>query len=216
VISCPDIRRELGGYVLGGLEAEEQAAVEAHTASCDRCRADLDELARTVELLATLPRPPARRAPEDLKQRVLGRSRHRRSAPLLVAAAMTLALLAGIGMANLLHRPPPADAEVTLREVAPVGIVGEAALRQVTNGVRVDLDLAGVRSPDEGYYHVWLQRGDRRVSAGTFIGAADASAKLQLLCGGQLDDYDRLSVTWHAFDERDEVVALDADIVHRP
>jgi hypothetical protein len=35
---------------------------------------------------------------------------------------------------------------------------------------------------------------------------------VQLLCGGSLGDYDRLTITWHGFDEPEEVVALEARV----
>ena len=38
------LRTDLAGYVLGGLTAAEQAAVEAHLAECESCRAELTQL----------------------------------------------------------------------------------------------------------------------------------------------------------------------------
>jgi anti-sigma factor RsiW len=210
VTDCEEVRLELGGYVLAGLEPHEHAAVEAHLAGCVTCRAEADDLTALPELLATL-RSPTARAPADLEQRVLERpARFRWRALVVVAAAVALAALGGAAVATIVVRPPPPDAVLTLRSSEAPGVMGVADLRQASNGVRVDLDLTGVRPPDEGYYHAWLHRGDRQVSAGTFVGAADATAKVQLLCGGQLLDYDRLTVTWHGFDTGEEVVAVEA------
>jgi hypothetical protein len=213
---CEQIRTELGGYVLGGLEADELDAVEVHTSTCPRCRAELDELEETSQLLAVLS-PPARPAPADLRERVLrGHRRSRLPRTLLIAAAITLAGLVGAGLASLLDRPPPPETVLTLRGLEPVGVNGQAELRQLPNGVQIDLDLADLHPAGQGYYHGWLHRGDRRVSAGTFVGTDQRQAQVQLLCGGQLEDYDRLTVTWHPFGEDAEMVALEAEVSQRP
>jgi hypothetical protein len=214
--SCEQIRTELGGYVLGGLEADELEAVEAHASSCRRCRDELDELTETSRLLGKLPTA-ARPAPADLKQRVLREHRRARTPrTLLIAAAILLAALAGAGMTSLLDRPAPPETVLTLRGLDPAGVSGWAELRQVPNGVQIDLDLDDLHPGGKGYYHGWLHRGDLRVSAGTFVGTEDQEAQVQLLCGGQLEDYDRLTVTWHPFDRDAEVIALDAEVTHRP
>lgn len=212
---CEDVRLDLGGYVLGGLEAEDRAHVEQHTAACGRCRGELDELAETSELLGAL-RAPAPPAPTALRERVLARrprSRHRMR--LLLAGTAVVAALAGVGVTSLLSGPPAPDVVVGLDAAEAAGVAGTAGLRQVANGVRMDLELTGLRPAAEGYYHAWLQRGELRVSAGTFVGS-DAAARIQLLCGGRLEDYDRLTITWHAAGGRDEVVAVDTELAAAP
>ncbi len=210
--SCDRFRPELGGYVLDGLEPEENEAVEVHLAACARCRDEVAELTDLPKLLGEAWTAP-QRAPADLRSRVLGqvgRARPRRRVQALLAAALALvAALAGGSVVTLLDQPPPADTVFAVRGEEPLGIVGEAALTQVAAGVQVDLDLTGVREADQGYYHAWLHRGDIRVSAGTFVGPPDGEVQVQLLCGGQLDAYERLTVTWHPFEGPDEVVAVD-------
>jgi predicted anti-sigma-YlaC factor YlaD len=49
----------LGAYVLGGLTALQEAAVQAHLERCARCRAEYDELAVVPSWLDLL-------TPEDL------------------------------------------------------------------------------------------------------------------------------------------------------
>lgn len=211
-MSCDDVRLELGGYVLGGLEPHERRAVEQHVASCGRCRTELAELAEMPALLATVG-DASERAPADLKPRVLARLRRNRwRDAALVAASIVIAAFSGAGLATLADRPPAPDAEVVLASAVPADAAGDADLRQLPTGVRVDLDLTGLHAADEGYYHVWLHRGDYRVSAGTFVAATDRSARVQLLCGGSLEDYEQLSVTWHGADQADEVVALEAGL----
>jgi hypothetical protein len=211
---CDDLRLELGGYALGGLAAGERELVETHTATCARCRAELDDLVATSQLLTAL-RPPTPPAPADLEHRVLDAHR-RRFGPrpaLLVAAALLLTVLAGLTAGVVLHvleRTPAPDTVLALQGEEAVELGGEAGLRQTPNGVEVHLELVWVEEADDGYYHLWLHRGDRRVSAGTFVGS-DRQARAQLFCGGHLDDYDRLTVTWHPFGDP-EVVAIDAEL----
>jgi hypothetical protein len=216
---CDELRLELGGYVLGGLAPAEAAEVEAHLATCDRCRIEVAELREVPEYLGQAWELPPR-APADLRARVLdavGPSIRRRRVPALIAAALALAaaVVGGVTV-SFVDRPPPADAVVALQGPEPVGIVGEAALTQVPAGVQVDLELTGVKDADEGYYHAWLHRGDLRVSAGTFVGPEDGQVDVSLLCGGRLEAYDRLTVTWHPFEGPDEVVAVEATFAAAP
>ena len=213
-MSCRRSRPELGGYILGGLDPSEHQVLEEHLAVCDRCRDDLEELADLPELLAEAWTAP-QRAPTDLRHRVLAqvgrRTWRRRRVPALLAAAIgVVAAVAGGVVVAVMDRPPPADTVLTLQGAAPVGIVGEAAMTQVDAGVQLDLDLAGLQTSEEGYYHAWLHRDEVRVSAGTFVGTSDGEVTVQLLCGGRLEDYDRLTVTWHPFDGPDELIAVDA------
>ncbi len=49
--SCAEVRAAIGAHVLGALDANEAAAVDAHLADCARCRAAYDELAGLPALL---------------------------------------------------------------------------------------------------------------------------------------------------------------------
>ena len=49
----------LADYVDGSLTPEEGAAVDAHLASCARCRAEVDVASRAARALASLPEPRA-------------------------------------------------------------------------------------------------------------------------------------------------------------
>ena len=48
------VREELGLYVLGALNDEETAIVDAHLAWCDACWADYDYISAVPSMLATL------------------------------------------------------------------------------------------------------------------------------------------------------------------
>ncbi len=73
-MNSPHIQELLEEYVLGSLDAETQAQVEAHLATCVDCRARADAYAETV---ATLPQALANvslyAVPEDLRDRVMAR-----------------------------------------------------------------------------------------------------------------------------------------------
>ncbi|WP_220504591.1 anti-sigma factor [Microbispora sp. H13382] len=51
-MTCEEVRISLGVYVLGALDAEETAEVEAHLETCPACRAELAELSGLPPLLA--------------------------------------------------------------------------------------------------------------------------------------------------------------------
>lgn len=59
----------LGAYVLAALPADEAADVEAHVATCQRCRDDLSELRAAADLLAASAPPVV--PPPALKQRIM-------------------------------------------------------------------------------------------------------------------------------------------------
>jgi len=203
---CARLRPGYGAFVLGGLEPEEFDEVEDHLASCSACREDVAELVDLPPLLELAADAPPQ-APADLRQRVLERPRPRRLILLVAAAGTLLGLIVGaVGMA-VVQSPPPADARLAVAGATEDAVSGRSVLRQVEAGVRVDLDLVDVRPADEGYYHVWLHRGDIPVSAGTFVGPPEGTAAIQLLCGGQLEDYDRLTITWHPHGEDERLAA---------
>lgn len=207
---CERLRPAFGAFVVGGLEPEEFDEVEDHLAVCSACRDDVAELVDLPPLLE-LAAGTSPQAPADVRQRVLERRRPRRTLLLVAAVSVLAGLLVGAVATVVVRSPPPADAVLAVAAATDDGVVGESALRQVDAGVRVDLDLVGVRPADEGYYHVWLHRGDIRVSAGTFVGPPDGSVAIQLLCGGRLEDYEHLTITWHPPGE-DERLAAEAMI----
>ena len=53
-MNCAQARISLGAYVLGALEPAERAAVDAHLATCEGCRAELADLDGLPAVLASL------------------------------------------------------------------------------------------------------------------------------------------------------------------
>ncbi|HSK22882.1 MAG TPA: anti-sigma factor [Egicoccus sp.] len=209
---CEERLGDLGAYVLDGLEPDEVADLERHLDDCAGCRAELAGLAPLPELLrlsATAPPP----VPADLRPRTLAGLPRRRHLALPAAAALTLITALGAGAVVALDgddTPHVVVLALPAQDDRPVQ--GEAGLHQVASGVRIDLELTGLRPADQGYYHAWLTRDGRRVSAGTFVGNPDGEAFARLQCGGDLDAYDELLVTWHGRDWGDEVVAVQRSI----
>ncbi|MDT0278226.1 zf-HC2 domain-containing protein [Blastococcus goldschmidtiae] len=56
-----ELREQLGVFALGHGDAEERATVRSHLNKCAACRAELDELAKVVALLAAV-------SPANLRQ----------------------------------------------------------------------------------------------------------------------------------------------------
>jgi anti-sigma factor RsiW len=125
--TCADARAAIGAHVLGALDPNEAAAVDAHLAGCPRCRAAYDELAALPALLGLVgaeevaavgvpdePGPAGAGGPVDdpddpddlglrrLLARVRAertRERRRRLVGALAAAAVTVAVAGGGGWA---------------------------------------------------------------------------------------------------------------------
>ncbi|MFO7897463.1 MAG: zf-HC2 domain-containing protein [Planctomycetota bacterium] len=105
-MTCAEIRHLLDEYVDGELSAEREAAVDRHLAECPTCRAELEAVERTAELVRSLPREPA---PPGLAEAVAARvrrsARRRRRAAALrwigvggwLAAAATLIVVIKTG-----------------------------------------------------------------------------------------------------------------------
>ena len=163
-----DLRRLLGGYLLGGLDEVDTDRLDAHLRDCDECRAELDMLAPVPELLKRLPEahqadgggdpPPilaiGTRPSQDRIESLLGkmradRTRTRRVAQvrwLAAAAVVLIAAAIGIGVFT-------ADRDNTVPQVLPSpelvtaqfqpssgsGLTGEAVLTPKTWGVSVSL-----------------------------------------------------------------------------
>jgi hypothetical protein len=140
MITCADIAAVAPDLALGTLSGEERADALAHLDSCRRCREIVDEIASTVDVVASLA-PPAD-PPAGFEERVLARLedegvRRARRVPrrLLAAAAVLVAgvLFAG-GALWLRHSGSSADtsdAVAVFTMQTPSGrTVGEAYLHR--------------------------------------------------------------------------------------
>jgi anti-sigma factor RsiW len=166
-----ELRRLLGGYLLGGLDEVDTDRLDAHLRDCDECRTELDRLAAVPELLKRLPeaqraagvatappviaigtRPSAERIEGLLRKMRAERSRSRRIAGvrwLAAAAVVLIAAVIGFGVvtADRGERKPealPSPELVTAQfeSAAGSGLSGEAVLTPKTWGVSVALDVS--------------------------------------------------------------------------
>jgi predicted anti-sigma-YlaC factor YlaD len=168
-----ELRRLLGGYLLGGLDEVDTDRLDAHLRYCDDCRDELDRLASVPELLQRLPdaqRSPdgagqplismsARPSPENieglLRRMRAERSRENRMARVRWLAAAAVVLLAaaigfGVIRSNRATQPTPAlpSQQLVTAQFEPAegsGLTGEAVLTGKTWGVSVALDVAKLR-----------------------------------------------------------------------
>lgn len=167
-----ELRRLLGGYLLGGLDEVDTDRLDEHLRDCDDCRTELDRMAAVPELLQRLPeahraagvattappviaigtRPSAENIEGLLRKMRAQRSRSRRIASvrwLAAAAVVLIAAVIGFGVvtADRSERTPqvlPSPELVTARfeSAAGSGLSGEAVLTPKTWGVSVALDVS--------------------------------------------------------------------------
>jgi hypothetical protein len=168
-----DLRRLLGGYLLGGLDDADVDRLDSHLLHCDECRADLDRLSAVPELLRSLENAPPLAVPpgtrpsavriEGLLTRMRAeraRERRRGSVRWLAAAAavvLVAAVVAGVGLNRDESPPGPTLAGPTA--VAPSqplvtavfepaddgGLAGQAVLTGKTWGVSIDLNVSRLK-----------------------------------------------------------------------
>jgi putative zinc finger protein len=164
-----ELRRLLGGYLLGGLDDADIDRLDAHLLDCDECRAELDRLAPVPELLQRLPetqranatagpvllavaaKPSEERIEALLRKMRTERSRDRRVARVRwLAAAAVVLIAAAIGYGVLTSDrggPPPqvlpSPQLVTARFESAVGsgLSGQAILTPKVWGVSISLDV---------------------------------------------------------------------------
>jgi hypothetical protein len=165
------VRLELGVLVLGALDADERARVEAHLASCDECCAELGELAALPVLLHRVPETdviragdgssepaepavdlvPAVLALADREVRVQRATRRRRWAVVGIAATVLGGVANGTGA--LLSGTPVPSAEptpVVVRATDPAtGVHAQVTLTSSPGGTDLALRLTGVPAGEE-------------------------------------------------------------------
>jgi anti-sigma factor RsiW len=184
-----ELRRLLGGYLLGGLDEADTDRLDAHLRDCDDCRDELDRLAPVPELLQRLPdaqrtagvvaQPPislsARPSPENieglLRRMRSERNREKRAARvgwLAAAAAVLIAVVVGAGVirSNRTTSPPtalPSAGLVTAQFQAAEGsgLSGQAVLTPKTWGVSVSLDVTKLRG--EGPFRCEVHNAEGKV-----------------------------------------------------
>jgi hypothetical protein len=165
-----ELRRLLGGYLLGGLDENDTDRLDAHLRYCDDCRDELDRLAAVPELLQRLPdaqrarghgvQPPislsTRPSPENieglLRRMRAERTRENRMARvrwLAAAAVVLLAAVIGFGVIRSNRPTTPGNQalpspQLVTAQFEPAegsGLTGQAVLTPKMWGVSVALDV---------------------------------------------------------------------------
>jgi anti-sigma factor RsiW len=162
-----ELRKLLGGYLLGGLDDADTDRLDAHLLACDECRAELDRLAPVPELLRSFEHPSpvavgARPTParvESLLARMRAERSHERrrrvGRRLAAVAAAVLIVAGGVGVIVTRNgdpqdtRPVAAPSPSTAPVVTAVFeasdgsvLAGQAVLTGKTWGVSVDLTVS--------------------------------------------------------------------------
>src|SRR5579862_192369 len=162
VVSCAQIRPELGVYLLGAIEPARRPAVESHLAECHSCRAELSGLAGLPSLLRRVPADAVERWADDDPDQVvaeppltsllarMGAIRRRRNL-LAAAVAVAAAIAAATGLQGVHEataHPPAAVASarsVTV-QAANAQTGAWAAVRYTTEswGTELAVRISGV------------------------------------------------------------------------
>ena len=186
-----ELRRLLGGYLLGGLDGTDTDRLDAHLRDCDACRKELDQLAPVPALLQRLPdsrrtagAPPlvsmsAHPSAENIEG-LLGRMRAERSREnrtarvrwLAAAAVVLVAVAIGVGVIrNDGAAPQPQvlpSAQLVTAQFEPAegsGMSGQAVLTPKLWGVSVALDVTRLRGQGPFRCQVRNMQGDMEEAA---------------------------------------------------
>ncbi len=177
--ACRPWRELLGAHVLGGLDEDERAGVDAHLEGCATCRAERAELAPMAELLPladlrsleSAPAPPSSLG-RRVERRVEGERRGERRRRLRIgfalgsATAATAALLAAVLLGGG-SPSSPAGTEIRFAHL-PTGVRIAAHLEPQPFGSQVDVYVHGMRRDTRCVVFLRGANG-RRVTAGSFL-----------------------------------------------
>jgi len=202
---CQVLPEELGPYLLGQLDPQEEQRIAALVSECPSCTAEVHSLRPVVAALAltssaadlTQPVTPTPPPPAGLDGvlSIVRRERAQRSGRSwrVAAAAAVLALIVGIGGTVAVLRDGSEDGHrYTL--VGQGTARGSAECWERDWGTAISLEVAGLQPGRP--YGAWMEdeTGDR-VPAGTFTAASDGTMRLDLSARMAIDDAAAFGVT---------------------
>jgi hypothetical protein len=197
-VSCGQLRLALGAHVLGGLDAQEARDVEEHVRGCARCRAEREELAEAVDLLALAEEAPPH-VPARVRDRVVAAAARRRQRERLLAVAAAVALLSALagGLAGWRITPaPPAVLAVPLEAVEPFDGTGWATFTPGEDVVLVELHLDELRPlPAPAVYEAWLSTYEGEVVSIGQLPSRQEAVRVTLAADGPIEAYRGFWVT---------------------
>jgi hypothetical protein len=217
---CDHVRPELGGYVLGALQPEEEAAVREHLATCAECAAEHASMAGLPRLLA-LAAPIAEAGPPApaLEERVLdaiagGERPHRtprrrrllRARVLVPAAAGLAAVAVALVLALGGDDGAPGGFEVALQPVAGETAQGRAVLNSGDAGIKMQLWVRGLPRDPGIVYEVHCDAPGWSASAGTFRTDSRGRAYVVLNTAARRGEYDAIRIVRRSRSSETEVL----------
>jgi anti-sigma-K factor RskA len=221
---CAEVYPNLGPYVLGGLEPEEETEIRRHLAFCSSCREKLKEFEEVSQALKAA--PPLADPPSYLKDEILAyvraeerpssssnneelpssrlpssrASRESRSKKLrlLVASVAAAALVAVVALGtffSLLTEAPVATIQLTPIENEDYWGVAEL-YPQPSGNQQVELKLNNLDKPaPDSYYEAWFSSGEEYISAGSFTVTDSGHTDVVLTAPPQTQSYPTFLVT---------------------
>ena len=190
-MTCPETTA-IGAYVLGALDVEERRATEQHLTTCAPCREALLQFAHLPGLLHTVPLEDIESdVPESTPQLEL-RVRRTPRRTLLAAAAIVIAVVAGLLGWQALSDAPQASVTWTATDGVD-GIDTTAKLTSHAWGTDIQLQMTDLRPGEHCRLVIHARNGDTETSgwwATTSTYTADVPASTSI----PLSDIDRLEV----------------------
>lgn len=211
-------RDSAGAYVVGALDADQRAAFDEHLRSCERCAAEVVELAPLPALLSRVPVDELDSAPERrdriesvvdaVRAEVSRTERSRRRWRTLAAAAVVALVVGTVGV--LVGSGADGTDDVAERSGVPLvvesavgGVSGEVVADERAWGTYVHLSVEGL--PERDRYEVWVvDRTGAWHHAGAWGPTDDGGARLGASSHVRIDDVDRVVVT--STDRADELL----------
>jgi hypothetical protein len=212
MMKCAEVHPNLGAYVLGGLDSEEEAEVERHLAFCPSCQDKLKEFEEVSQALKSA--PPLVDPPAYLKDEILSRvhaeemssSNEEPSSSrdflfknlhfLMPVAAAALIAIVGLGTFLSLHTESPV-ATIQLIPTENEDYWGVAELHpQPLGNQQVELKLNNLDEPGpDSFYEAWFASGDKYIGAGTFTSTESGETDVWLSAPPQARNYPTFLIT---------------------
>jgi len=207
---------DVAGYVLGGLSVADQRAFEAHLATCEVCRHELEQLDPIPVLLelstdptaVPVPVPPVAESSESAELSGSSESAPSPASPVGPGRRRILAGVAGgvlavaaafvIGLIVAAPSNPGYRQSVALHAAAASPAAsGTVAVRPVTHGTEVRLDVRGLPHGAGTYYECLWWSNDAVRSAGTFTVSPAGATGVELTTAAELHPGWRLAILEH-------------------
>jgi anti-sigma factor RsiW len=185
---CRSWREQIGAFVLGHLDLDEQAALKAHLDGCAECQAEAEELAAVAGLLpeadpARLGEQPA--IPAGLGRQVFARIGEERRAARrrrrrFSIGAVGVAAVAATAAVLLISSPIGVDPDSQGYALTSFqrGAEGAVSFERRAWGSQITLTTSGLPA---AMYRVWVERPDgTRIPAGSFRGVPGRTLRVEL------------------------------------